>query len=163
MVRCPAPWSASSAPNGGGADAQIIENTSTFESLLPRLPAVWYGPPTYATIPLVIAHESNGRRRRVLSASTTAIVVAIAALGVFAAPAKHVKTLPGPDSSNFYPFDQINKSNVGQLEVAWFYPYAAPTFNPIVVDDVLYGLGRNGPRSSRSTPRPARKSGSTRA
>jgi quinoprotein glucose dehydrogenase len=90
----------------------------------------------------VIAHERNGRRRRVLSASTTAIVVAIAALGVFAAPAK-IKTLPGPDSSNFYPFDQINKSNVAQLEMAWFYPYAAPTFSPVFAGQALYGLGRN--------------------
>jgi hypothetical protein len=90
----------------------------------------------------VIAHESNGRRRRVLSASTAAIVVAVAALGVFAAPAK-IKTLPGPDSSNFYPFDQINKSNVAQLEMAWFYPYAAPTFSPVFAGQALYGLGRN--------------------
>ena len=51
---------------------------------------------------------------------------------------------PGLDSSNFYPFEQITKSNVGQLEVAWFYPYAAPTFSPVFADDVLYGLGRNG-------------------
>ena len=38
--------------------------------------------------------------------------------------------------------DQIKKSNVSQLEVAWFYPYATPGFNPIVVDDVMYVLGR---------------------
>jgi quinoprotein glucose dehydrogenase len=51
--------------------------------------------------------------------------------------------LHGPDSSNFVDSDQINKSNVGQLEVAWFYPYAQIGFNPIVVDDVMYTLGRN--------------------
>ena len=54
-----------------------------------------------------------------------------------------LKTLPGVDSSNFYPFDQINKSNVARLEMAWFYPYAAPTFSPVFADGVLYGLGRN--------------------
>src|SRR4051794_2915988 len=50
--------------------------------------------------------------------------------------------LAGPDSSNFVASDQIKKSNVSQLEVAWFYPYATPGFNPIVVDDVIYVLGR---------------------
>src|SRR4029450_9244704 len=46
-------------------------------------------------------------------------------------------------SSNFVDLDQIKKSNVGQLEVAWSYPYASPGFNPVVVDDVMYLLGRN--------------------
>ncbi len=50
--------------------------------------------------------------------------------------------LGGPDSSNFVGSDQIKKSNVGQLQVAWFYPYATTGFNPIVVDDVMYMLGR---------------------
>ena len=50
--------------------------------------------------------------------------------------------LAGPDSSNFVASDQIKKANVSQLEVAWFYPYATPGFNPIVVDDVIYVLGR---------------------
>src|SRR6476469_473361 len=50
--------------------------------------------------------------------------------------------LAGPDSSNFVPADQIKKANVSQLEVSWFYPYATPGFNPIVVDDVMYVLGR---------------------
>ena len=27
--------------------------------------------------------------------------------------------------------------------MAWFYPYAAPTFSPVFANDVLYGLGRN--------------------
>jgi quinoprotein glucose dehydrogenase len=51
--------------------------------------------------------------------------------------------LHGPDSSNFVDSDQIKKSNVNQLEVAWYYPYAQPGFNPVVVDDVMYLLGRN--------------------
>ena len=49
--------------------------------------------------------------------------------------------LAGPDSSNFVDLDQIKKSNVDELEVAWSYPYAAGGFNPIVVDDVMYVLG----------------------
>jgi quinoprotein glucose dehydrogenase len=48
----------------------------------------------------------------------------------------------GPSSSHFVDLDQINKSNVGQLEVAWFYPWAAAGFNPIVIDDIIYVLGR---------------------
>ena len=51
--------------------------------------------------------------------------------------------LAGPDSSNYVDLDQIKKSNVSELEVAWTYPYAAGGFNPIVVDDVVYVLGRN--------------------
>ena len=52
--------------------------------------------------------------------------------------------LGGPSSSNYVDLDQINKSNVDQLEVAWTYPYAAGGFNPIVVDDTVYISGRNG-------------------
>jgi quinoprotein glucose dehydrogenase len=50
----------------------------------------------------------------------------------------------GPDSSHFVELDQIKKSNVSKLEVAWFYPHGATGFNPVVVDDVMYVLGRNG-------------------
>ena len=47
----------------------------------------------------------------------------------------------GPDSSHFVHLDQIKKSNVGKLEVAWFYPHGTTGFNPIVVDDVMYVAG----------------------
>ena len=49
----------------------------------------------------------------------------------------------GPSASKFVDLDQIKKSNVDQLQVAWFYPYALPGFNPIIVDDVIYVAGRN--------------------
>jgi len=52
--------------------------------------------------------------------------------------------LSGPDSASFARLDQIKKSNVNQLEVAWTYAYAAAGFNPIVVNDVIYTSGRNG-------------------
>ncbi|OLC75523.1 MAG: pyrroloquinoline quinone-dependent dehydrogenase, partial [Acidobacteria bacterium 13_1_40CM_4_65_8] len=50
----------------------------------------------------------------------------------------------GPSSSHFVELDQINKSNVNQLELAWFYPYATTGFSPIVIDDIIYVLGRTG-------------------
>ena len=76
-----------------------------------------------------------------------AIAVGIAAVAGFAGLAAQskakVKALPVPDSSNYSLSTQITKANVGQLEMAWFYPYAAPTFSPVFANDVLYGLGRN--------------------
>src|SRR5262245_992974 len=72
-----------------------------------------------------------------------AAVLAVAVgLGVGAAQTK-VTHLPNSDSSNYKDFDQITKANVKNLELAWFYPYAAPTFSPVFAHDVLYGLGRN--------------------
>src|SRR5438477_5451101 len=48
----------------------------------------------------------------------------------------------GPDSSHFVESKQITKANVGQLEVAWSYPYALTTFNPIIVTGTMYLTGR---------------------
>jgi glucose dehydrogenase len=89
-------------------------------------------------IPVVQAGR-GGRR------ATVAIAVALLSAVMFAVPAaqRKIKTLPALDSSNFHAFDRIKKSNVSQLEVAWFYPYGAPTFSPVFAHDVLYGLGRN--------------------
>src|SRR5436305_7975888 len=49
----------------------------------------------------------------------------------------------GTDSSHYIKSKQITKANVGQVEVAWVYPPGETGFNPIVVDNVMYGLGRN--------------------
>ncbi len=52
----------------------------------------------------------------------------------------------GPDSSKFLALDQITKSNVSRLQVAWTYPTGDNSvygFNPIIVDDVMYVLARN--------------------
>ena len=52
----------------------------------------------------------------------------------------------GPDSSHFVDLNQINKSNVKQLQVAWTYPTGdsrSYLFNPIVVDNIMYVLARN--------------------
>ena len=52
----------------------------------------------------------------------------------------------GPDSSHFVSFDQINKSNVGKLRVAWNYPTSdkiSYLFNPIVVGGTMYVIAKN--------------------
>ena len=50
--------------------------------------------------------------------------------------------LGGPDSSHFANLDQIKKSNLNQLEVAWFYPHANLGFNPIAAEDLVFVTGR---------------------
>ncbi|HLG55198.1 MAG TPA: pyrroloquinoline quinone-dependent dehydrogenase [Vicinamibacterales bacterium] len=48
----------------------------------------------------------------------------------------------GAHSSQYSALDQINKSNVSQLEVAWTYPVSGNiVFNPIVVDNTMYVQG----------------------
>jgi len=49
----------------------------------------------------------------------------------------------GPDNSHFIKSKQITKANVGQMEMAWAYPPGETGFNPIVVDNVMYAVGRN--------------------
>mgnify|MGYP001575536146 CR=1 FL=1 len=45
----------------------------------------------------------------------------------------------GAHSSQYSALDQINKSNVGKLEVAWTYPVTGTNiFNPVVIDGVMY-------------------------
>ncbi len=54
--------------------------------------------------------------------------------------------LGASDSSQYSSLDQINKSNVSRLEVAWTYPTGDSRtyrFNPIVVDNVMYTLAKN--------------------
>lgn len=49
--------------------------------------------------------------------------------------------LGGGDSSQYSALDQINRSNVGQLEVAWEFPTgegAPPLFNPVVAGGRMY-------------------------
>jgi quinoprotein glucose dehydrogenase len=49
----------------------------------------------------------------------------------------------GADTSRFTALDQIKKSNVKQLEVAWTYFNGAAAMNPIIADGVMYVYGRN--------------------
>jgi quinoprotein glucose dehydrogenase len=52
------------------------------------------------------------------------------------------------DSMQYSALAQINKSNVAQLEPAWFYPIPGEpdrlVFNPLIVDDVMYVSGVKG-------------------
>ena len=50
----------------------------------------------------------------------------------------------GGDNSRYFASQQINKSNVSRLQVAWTYPYGDTSFGPIVVRGIIYGRGRNG-------------------
>jgi quinoprotein glucose dehydrogenase len=52
----------------------------------------------------------------------------------------------GPDNSRYLTLNQITKSNLDRLGVAWTYPTRdtiAYVFNPIIVDRVMYVLARN--------------------
>ena len=54
--------------------------------------------------------------------------------------------LGGQDSASYSTLKEINRSNVTGLEVAWTYKVGANNrlrFNPIVVDDVMYVLGKD--------------------
>jgi quinoprotein glucose dehydrogenase len=51
------------------------------------------------------------------------------------------------DSMQYSSLKQINKSNVGQLKLAWFVPAPGPvgrfSFNPLVVEGVMYVVGKD--------------------
>ena len=52
--------------------------------------------------------------------------------------------LGGVDSSQYSSLDQVNKSNVGQLAVAWTYPTGENySFNPLVIGSTMYVLAKN--------------------
>jgi quinoprotein glucose dehydrogenase len=81
---------------------------------------------------------------------TTLSAAAILAVGAVWVAAQDYKTWQdyggGADSSHFVTLNQINKSNVKNLEVAWIYPTGddrSYIFNPIIVDNVMYVLARN--------------------
>jgi quinoprotein glucose dehydrogenase len=48
------------------------------------------------------------------------------------------------DNSRYFASRQMTKSNVGQLQVTWTYPFGDTGFAPIAVRGTIYGRGRNG-------------------
>jgi len=52
----------------------------------------------------------------------------------------------GADSAQYSALDQINRSNVARLQLAWRYSIGDNkkySFNPVIVDDTMFVLGRN--------------------
>jgi quinoprotein glucose dehydrogenase len=85
-----------------------------------------------------------------INRTTAVLSLAIGMTAPFAAAEQNHKAWMdyggGPDSSHFVAFDQIDKSNVGQLQIAWIYPTNddhAYLFNPVIVDNIMYVLARN--------------------
>ena len=93
-----------------------------------------------------------GVRRTWLRVGSVAAVSAFAALLMLHGEAASVKPYTtwtsyggSPDSAQYSALKQINKNNVAQLEVAWFYhvggePERMP-FSPLIIDDVMYVAG----------------------
>ena len=107
---------------------------------------------------MVAAHFSDAfvAGFRSLGRRTALLALSIGIAGPFAAAQQDHKTQQdhkawmdyggGPDSSHFVALNQINKSNVNQLQVAWTYPTGdnnSYLFNPIIVDNVMYVLAKN--------------------
>src|SRR5262249_54736394 len=76
-------------------------------------------------------------------AAGLAAAVTAGALAAARTDSLWLDNLGGADSSHYSRLDQINKSNVTKLQVAWFYPHGNSGFNPIVSDDMVYVSGRN--------------------
>ena len=52
----------------------------------------------------------------------------------------------GPGDPLYSPLDQINRSNVASLQVAWTYPTedAGYTYNPLIINGVMYVVAKKG-------------------
>jgi quinoprotein glucose dehydrogenase len=75
-----------------------------------------------------------------------ALAVSASGLGAAQEPYTTWRTYAGGGhSSQYSALDQIDKSNVAQLEVAWSFPAGERSFvfNPIVVDGTMYVLARD--------------------
>ena len=89
------------------------------------------------------------RRNRTGHAILAAGLIAVAATVAASDKDKRAEWrhyLGGQDSASYSSLTQINRSNVSELEVAWTYragPNNRLRFNPIVVDDVMYVLGKD--------------------
>jgi quinoprotein glucose dehydrogenase len=92
------------------------------------------------------------RRRVYAGAVIGAALLGFVTLGGQSAPPKRPYTTwsdygGSADSMQYSALEQIDKTNVGQLEPVWFFPVADRKgnfgFNPIVVDRVMYVLGPN--------------------
>jgi len=94
----------------------------------------------------------NGTRRRWACGLAIVAPLALALLHGQTAPRKQTYTTwsdygGSADSMQYSALKQIDKSNVSRLELAWSYPVPGTSgrfgFNPIVVDGVMYLLGKD--------------------
>src|SRR5215469_10157679 len=92
----------------------------------------------------------TNRSHRVLAGGATGILLCLCILRGADTPKQQPYTTwsdygGAQDSMQYSALQQINKPNVGQLELAWFYPVPDRTgnfgFNPIVADGAMYVLG----------------------
>jgi quinoprotein glucose dehydrogenase len=89
--------------------------------------------------------RSGSRRLATTLVAAMAVLAGSAALLVSARADLDWPTFGGtPDNSRYITAKQLTKDNVAQLAVAWSYPFADTSFNPTIVDGVMYGRGRNG-------------------
>jgi quinoprotein glucose dehydrogenase len=76
-------------------------------------------------------------------------VVVIACVVLVDAQPQRRRSLPdyggSADNSHYFAGNQVTRSNVSQLEVAWTYPTRDPgyAFNPVIADGGMYVLARN--------------------
>src|SRR5437764_976793 len=102
--------------------------------------------------------STRGSRMRLFAA---AVLIALAGFAVpQTAPAPPTPPAPpaapyttwsdfagGADGMQYSALKQINKTNVSQLQLAWFYQVPGPTnrfgFNPVIVDGLMYVMGTN--------------------
>ena len=81
----------------------------------------------------------------------TLLVLCVAAISREAGHAQSNRTTwtdygGSPDNARYLTLNQITRSNVDQLRVAWTYPSSdniSYVFNPIIVDNVMFVLARN--------------------
>jgi quinoprotein glucose dehydrogenase len=91
----------------------------------------------------------TARQARWLSASVLLVAVAVVPGGPGEARQDRRTWMDyggAPDNARYMTLDQIDKSNVARLEVAWTYPTRddfSYVFSPTIVDDVMYVLARN--------------------
>ena len=71
-----------------------------------------------------------GSRLLVITAGLVLVAGVCVAMAAAAATSGGGTTSPDPTARTSSTLDQINKSNVGQLEVAWFYPYGDDRLQP---------------------------------
>ncbi len=86
------------------------------------------------------------RKPRTIALALAGLSILVTAAAAHAQPYTTWRTYGGGGhSSQYSALDQINKSNVAKLEVAWTFPVGerSVTFNPIVVDRTMYVLARD--------------------